>query len=150
MVWSTLALKWPISVPFCGMDHQKFNFSLIFFLLEAVEAILCHFFENWLMKHKIPNLLKHLGTIIHQNSQFYYPSESFSFHHFNVRHPVLSNLGFFMCPQINSVNRGMPVSCCPIILVGTRTIEEPHKLERWKDWLISILLERWLIASRLS
>ena len=40
------------------------------------------------MKHKSPNLLKPLGTIIHQNSQFYYPSEPFSFHHFNVRHPV--------------------------------------------------------------
>ena len=28
MVWSTLAPKWPIPVPFCGMDHQKSNFSL--------------------------------------------------------------------------------------------------------------------------
>ena len=44
------------------------------------------------MKHKIPNLLKPLVTIIHQNSQFYCPSEPFSFHHkhFNVRHPVFS------------------------------------------------------------
>ena len=47
------------------------------------------FFENWLMKHKSPNLLKPLDTTIYQNSQFYYPSESFSFHHFNVRHPVV-------------------------------------------------------------
>ena len=61
---------------------------MITFLLEAVEASLCYFFKNWLMKHKSPNLLKPLGTIIHQNSQFYYPSEPFSFHHFNVRHPV--------------------------------------------------------------
>ena len=30
MVWSSLAPKWPIPVPFCGMDHQKSNFSLIF------------------------------------------------------------------------------------------------------------------------
>ena len=30
MVRSSLVLKWPISVPFCGMDHQKSNFSLIF------------------------------------------------------------------------------------------------------------------------
>ena len=29
MVWSSLAPKWPILVPFCGMDHQKSNFSLI-------------------------------------------------------------------------------------------------------------------------
>ena len=29
MVGSFLAPKWPITVPFCGMDHQKSNFSLI-------------------------------------------------------------------------------------------------------------------------
>ena len=36
------------SVPFCGMDHQNSNFSLIYdaFLLEAVEASRCYFFIN--------------------------------------------------------------------------------------------------------
>ena len=29
MVWSSLAPKWPIPVPLCGIDHQKSNFSLI-------------------------------------------------------------------------------------------------------------------------
>ena len=29
MVGSFLAPKWPIMVPFCGMDHQKSNFLLI-------------------------------------------------------------------------------------------------------------------------
>ena len=29
MIWSSLPHKWPIQVPFCGMDHQKSNFSLI-------------------------------------------------------------------------------------------------------------------------
>ena len=29
MVGSSLAPKWPIWAPFCGMDHQKSNFSLI-------------------------------------------------------------------------------------------------------------------------
>ena len=29
MVWSSLAPKWPIPVPFCGMDHEKSNFLLI-------------------------------------------------------------------------------------------------------------------------
>ena len=29
MIWSSPAPKWPISIPFCGMDHQKSNFSLI-------------------------------------------------------------------------------------------------------------------------
>ena len=30
MVGSFLAQKWPILVPFCGMDHHKSKFSLIF------------------------------------------------------------------------------------------------------------------------
>ena len=30
MLWSSLAPKWLIPVPFCGMDHQKSNFLLIF------------------------------------------------------------------------------------------------------------------------
>ena len=68
---------------------RGFNWILAPFLLEAVEASLYYFFENWLLKPKNHNLLKPLGTIIHQNSQFYYPSKPFSFHHFNVRHPLL-------------------------------------------------------------
>ena len=56
-----------ILVPSSGMDHQKSKFSLVSapFLLEAVEASWCYFFENWLMKLKCTNLLKPLGTIIH-------------------------------------------------------------------------------------
>ena len=63
---SSLEPKWPIPVPFCGMVHQKSNFSLISDTLpeEAVEASRCHFFENWLIKHKCAILLKPLGTII--------------------------------------------------------------------------------------
>ena len=30
MVGSFLAPKWPLMVPFCGIDHQKSNFSLIY------------------------------------------------------------------------------------------------------------------------
>ena len=41
-----------------------FHYYLILFLLEAVEASRYHFFENWLMKLKCPNLLKPLDTII--------------------------------------------------------------------------------------
>ena len=62
--------------------------------MEAVEVGLCYIFENWLTKHKIPNLLKPLGTIVHQNSQFYYPPEPFSFHHLTLRHPVQSTCTF--------------------------------------------------------
>ena len=43
---------------FCGMDRQKSNFSLKLatFLLEAGEASLCYFFENWFLCLKISNL----------------------------------------------------------------------------------------------
>ena len=90
MVWSSLAPKWPILVPFYRMYHQKSNFSLILapFLSEAVEASRCHFFENWLMKHKFPNLLKPLGTIIQQNYWSFYPSDLIYFAIFTMRHPV--------------------------------------------------------------
>ena len=79
--------------PFLWHGSSKnsiFHWYLILFLSEAVKASWCNFFENWLMKHKSPNLLKPLDTIVHQNSQFYYPSELFSFHHFTMRHPVLN------------------------------------------------------------
>ena len=64
MIWSSLATKWPIPVPYCGMDHRKSNFSLISDTLpeEAVEASQCHFFEKWLIKHKCAILLKPLST----------------------------------------------------------------------------------------
>ena len=90
LVWSSPAPKWPILVPFCGMDHQKSNFSLILavFLSEAVEASRCYFFENWWMKLKCPLLLKPLATIVQENSQSFYPSEPFRISHFTMRHPV--------------------------------------------------------------
>ena len=58
MVGSFLAPKWQIMIPFCGIDHQKSNFSLKLatFLLEAGEASLCYFFKNWLLCLKISNL----------------------------------------------------------------------------------------------
>ena len=56
------------STPHC-MGHLflvPMNFSLILatFLLEALEASRCYFFENWLMKLKCPLLVKPLGTIV--------------------------------------------------------------------------------------
>ena len=30
MVWSSITPKWPIEVVFCGMDHQKSKFSLMY------------------------------------------------------------------------------------------------------------------------
>ena len=37
-------------------NHENPFWILVPFLLEAVEASLCYFFENWLMKLKFPNL----------------------------------------------------------------------------------------------
>ena len=66
MVRSSLASKWSKPVTFCGMDNQKSSFYwyLVPFVLEAVKASRCYFFDNWLMKLKCPHLLKPLGTII--------------------------------------------------------------------------------------
>ena len=89
MVWSSPASKWPIPVPFCGIiKNPIFHYYLTLFLPDAVEPSRCQFFENWLLKHKCPNLLKPLGTIIQQNYWSFYPSEPFSFVHFNMIHPV--------------------------------------------------------------
>ena len=44
MVGSFVAPKWPNMVPFCGINHQKSNFSLM-----SVEASWCYFFKNWPM-----------------------------------------------------------------------------------------------------
>ena len=61
---------------------------LIPFLSEAVEASLCNFFKNWLMKLKFPNLLNPLWIIIQWNDWSFYPSELNYFSHFNMRYPV--------------------------------------------------------------
>ena len=52
MIGWSLAPKWPILAPFCGMDHQNSisYWYMIPFLSEAVEASRCHFFKNRLKK----------------------------------------------------------------------------------------------------
>ena len=88
MVGSFLAPKWPILVPFCGMYLQKFNFSLMSFLLEAAEARWCYFFKNWLKKHKWASLETVWPEIDYQNPQSFYPSELFTLDNFFMKHPV--------------------------------------------------------------
>ena len=80
MVGSSLEPKMPILAPFCGMDHQRSNSSLISdtFLLEAVQASRCYF----------PHLLKPLGTLIQENYSSFYPFGPFRIPRFNMRHPV--------------------------------------------------------------
>ena len=50
--------------PFLWNGSSNIQFFTDIFLWEAVETSRYFFFENWLMKHKSPNLLKPLGTII--------------------------------------------------------------------------------------
>ena len=110
-------------------NHEISGLILITFLLEAVEASLCYFFKNWLMKHKSPNLLKPLGTIIHQNSQFYYPSEPFSFHHFNVRHLVHTNLSFVGQDDFVPLIIGLTWCFCSPKHLGHMTMTESYNQE---------------------
>ena len=45
-----------------------------------------------------PNLLKPLGTIIQKKCWYFYPSEPFTFLHFNMRHPVsASDVNNILC-----------------------------------------------------
>ena len=88
MVGSFVAPKWPIMVPFCGMDLTPF-------LLEAVEASRCYFLENWLMKHKWATLVIMQSEIQHQKSQYFYPSEPFILDHSDMRHPVVRYFRFW-------------------------------------------------------
>ena len=81
--YQTFCVEWIIK-------NRKFYWCMVSFLLEAVEASLCHFFENWLMKLKFPNLLNPLWIIIQWNDWSFYPSELNYFSHFNMRYPVCS------------------------------------------------------------
>ena len=79
--WS-LFVGWIIKNPI-------FYWYLISFLLEAVEASLCYFFENWLQISKCHNLRHLQNTLNLWNYQSWYLSEPNHFVHFNMRHPVV-------------------------------------------------------------
>ena len=51
-----------------GSSKIQFFTNMVPFLMEAIEAILCYFFENWLMKLKFSNLR---NTQIPSPSQFF-------------------------------------------------------------------------------
>ena len=63
---------------------------MAFFLSEAVEASLCYFFENWMMKVKYPKLriIQIPSNTILQ--AYFYLSDPNYFWRFNMRYPVLS------------------------------------------------------------
>ena len=66
IVWSSLAPKWPILVIFCGMDHQKSNFSLIYGTLSDGgcwgQPLL--FFQNLVDETQMPKPQKYTDTFI--------------------------------------------------------------------------------------
>ena len=74
------------------IKNPNFYWYVAFFLSEAVEASLCYFFENWLMKLKYPNL-----RIIQTPSNtilqaYFYLSGPNYFWRFNMRYPVATQL----------------------------------------------------------
>ena len=84
-----LALFWWFEKKNWVYNLKVSSWILATFLLEAVEARRCYFFENWLMKHKWVTLVTMQTEIYYQNSQFFYPSELFTLDHTFMRHPVI-------------------------------------------------------------
>jgi hypothetical protein len=82
------ALFWCFETKIILVESWNIILNLAPFLLEAVEASWCYFFENWFKKLKIYNLLKPLDTIIQQNYWSFYPSELIYFAFFTMRQPV--------------------------------------------------------------
>ena len=74
------------------IKNPIFHQYLIPFLSKAAEASLCHFLKKWLMKLKYPPLPKTLGTIVHENNWFFYPSEPLRISHFEMRYPALDSI----------------------------------------------------------
>ena len=80
---------------FFGYYHKISYWILAPFLLEAVEASQCHLIENWLMKHKCPILLNLLCIIIRYNYWSFYPPETFTLDHSQMRHQKTRYLTIF-------------------------------------------------------
>ena len=91
MVSSSLAPKWPISVPFCGMDHQKSHFSLI---SDTLSVRGCwgqpmSFFWKLVDETQMSNPRE--PTMRHYQIKLLIllPPETFTLDHSQMRHPVL-------------------------------------------------------------
>ena len=84
MVWSSMASKWLIPVLFVEwiIKNPNFYWYMVPSLLEAFEASLCKFSENWLMKLKFFNL-RYLQT-----KSCIFLSESIYKTHFAMVDPV--------------------------------------------------------------
>ena len=80
--------------PFLWTGSSKLQFFTniwYLYVLEAVEASQCYFFENRFIKIKCPTLLKPLATVIQQKYWSFCPSEPFTFTRYAMRHPVWKN-----------------------------------------------------------
>ena len=71
---------------------------------QRLEDSRCYFIENWLMKHKWATLVSMQPEIYHQNFHSFYPSETFTFHHITMRHPVYSHKSN-VCSKAKELNR---------------------------------------------
>ena len=71
------------------LKNQIFHWYLVLFLLEAVEASLCYFFDNWLMKLKCPNLRNTQIPSFWPKSCFYMASEVFKVYQIRSKDPVV-------------------------------------------------------------
>ena len=98
MVGSSLAPKWPILAPFCGMDHQKSNFSLI---SDTLSVRGCwgqpmSFFWKLVDETQISKPLE--ATRHHKSKKYwsFYLSEPFSFDHFTLIHPVFCHTSYML------------------------------------------------------
>ena len=90
MVKSSLAPKWSKHIPFCGMNHQKYNFLLISGTLSFGGCWGQPELPFWKLIDETQMSTPSKATE-HQNATklwFFYPSEPFSFVHFNMIHPV--------------------------------------------------------------
>ena len=65
---------------------MKTHFEFSFFFSVRVEANLCYFFENWLMKLKLSNL--YYTNTFKQNLAYFYLSEPILKTHFAMVDPV--------------------------------------------------------------
>ena len=84
MIGSSLAPKQPILAPFCGMDHQKSNFSLI----SDIFSVGGCWGQPMLLFWKISHLKIPVPSSNQIQLAYLYPSEPIHKCHFNMRYPV--------------------------------------------------------------
>ena len=135
--FSSILMFWKENY-FC-LNHEISCWILAPFLSEAVEASLCHFFENWWMKLKFPYILRPLGTIYQQNHWSFYSSEPFTSGHFNIRHPVYTRTPFLIKWKLGS----LPIN---VALVDFEVLVSSFVTLIWDECLTNLQYLRFKLA----